>query len=60
MISVSEELDFIKESLIQIREDMTVLKDNHLAHVEKDMNDNPLEKIEMTVKMMKRSEVLEK
>lgn len=38
MISVSEELDFIKESLIQIREDMTVLKDNHLAHVEKDMN----------------------
>ena len=31
-----------------------------IANVEKDMNDNPLEKIEMTVKMMKRSEVLEK
>jgi peptidyl-prolyl cis-trans isomerase B (cyclophilin B) len=30
-----------------------------IANVEKDMNDNPLEKIEMTVKMMKRSEVLE-
>ena len=31
-----------------------------IANVEKDMNDNPLEKIEMTVKMVKRSEVLEK
>ena len=31
-----------------------------IANVEKDINDNPLEKIEMTVKMMKRSEVLEK
>ena len=31
-----------------------------IVNVEKDMNDNPLEKIEMTVKMMKRSEVLEK
>ena len=31
-----------------------------IANVEKDMNDNPLVKIEMTVKMMKRSEVLEK
>jgi peptidyl-prolyl cis-trans isomerase B (cyclophilin B) len=31
-----------------------------IANVEKDMNDNPLEKVEMTVKMMKRSEVLEK
>ena len=30
-----------------------------IANVEKDMNDNPLEKIEMTVKMVKRSEVLE-
>ncbi|MFL2511236.1 MAG: peptidylprolyl isomerase [Candidatus Neomarinimicrobiota bacterium] len=30
-----------------------------IANVEKDMNDNPLEKIEMTVKMMKRSEVFE-
>src|SRR6056300_360951 len=29
-----------------------------IANVEKDMNDNPLEKIEMTVKMVKRSEVL--
>ena len=28
------------------------------ANVEKDMNDNPLEKIEMTVKMAKRSEVI--
>jgi peptidyl-prolyl cis-trans isomerase B (cyclophilin B) len=31
-----------------------------IANVEKDMNDNPLEKIEMTVKMVKRSEALEK
>ena len=31
-----------------------------IANVEKDMNDNPLEKIEMTVKIVKRSEVLEK
>ena len=31
-----------------------------IVNVEKDMNDNPLEKIEMTVKMVKRSEVLEK
>ena len=31
-----------------------------IANVEKDMNDNPLEKIEMTVKMVERSEVLEK
>ena len=31
-----------------------------IANVEKDINDNPLEKIEMTVKMVKRSEVLEK
>ena len=30
-----------------------------IANVEKDMNDNPLEKIEMTVRMVKRSEVLE-
>tara|TARA_B100000902_G_scaffold1033_1_gene1356 strand:- start:294 stop:905 length:612 start_codon:yes stop_codon:yes gene_type:complete len=30
-----------------------------IANVEKDMNDNPLEKIEMTVKMVKRSEALE-
>jgi hypothetical protein len=30
-----------------------------IANVEKDMNDNPLEKIEMTVKMEKRSEVFE-
>jgi len=29
-----------------------------IANVEKDMNDNPLEKIEMTVKMAKRSEVI--
>jgi peptidyl-prolyl cis-trans isomerase B (cyclophilin B) len=29
-----------------------------IANIEKDMNDNPLEKIEMTVKMAKRSEVI--
>lgn len=29
-----------------------------IVNVEKDMNDNPLEKIEMTVKMAKRSEVI--
>jgi peptidyl-prolyl cis-trans isomerase B (cyclophilin B) len=29
-----------------------------IASVEKDMNDNPLEKIEMSVKMLKRSEVV--
>ena len=29
-----------------------------IANVEKDMNDNPLEKIEMTVKMAQRSEVI--
>tara|TARA_R110000851_G_scaffold108116_5_gene229003 strand:+ start:13751 stop:13993 length:243 start_codon:yes stop_codon:yes gene_type:complete len=36
---MSDELDFIKDSLSSMREDITTLKDNHLAHIEKDMNE---------------------
>tara|TARA_R110002167_G_scaffold51627_5_gene149274 strand:+ start:3443 stop:3688 length:246 start_codon:yes stop_codon:yes gene_type:complete len=33
-----EAIELIRESLAQLRDDVTSLKDNHLAHIEKDMN----------------------